>query len=1238
MNERTRTTTSEAAPAGLDDLADGPPAPTPEPPRSAAARYGVAVAVAVAAVLLTILLRVYVPQLTWLLVLGAVSVAAWYGGLRPGLVAALVGGLGILWSVAAPTGSFAIRGGADLAWIALFAVVAFLVSAITGALQTDRGRLSAAAAQYRGLADRYRALVEQVQAHAASLEREVAGHRATEAQLRASEERFRHLVDGVADYGIFGIDPDGRVASWNAGAERLEGYAAEEVLGQPIARFYDPEAAAAGAPAEDLARAARDGRVEREGIRVRRDGRRFWANVVITALRRDDGTLAGYSQITRDVTERREIERELAANQARLAGIIGSAMDAIITTDASRRIVLFNAAAERMFGVAASDAIGTAVDRFVPADLRERHAGQMQRFGETGETSRHMHRPGRALAALRADGTEFPVEATISQLVVEGERYFTVILRDVGARLAAERALAASESRYRELVEEAPQLAWSRAADGTIEFCNARWHEHTGVPVADTRAWLEAVHPEDRPGVEAAHAAALRDGAPYAVEMRLRGADGAHRWFAAREVPLHGRDGAVLAWHGAALDVDEQRRRDAGERVLAAAGRVLTGSLYGPEMLRALARLVVPTLADYCVVDLVEPGDGRLRRSAVAHADPALEPLLERTARHYPSERDTHPLRVALAGGEPLLVAEVDEAWRGSAATSAEHRADIEALGARSLVMLPLVARGRTFGVIVLVHAARERGGSGRRFTPEELPLLEELARRAALAFDNARLYAAERAARAEAEQRSAQLQEQAVELEHQTDQAQTLATELEVTADELRAAVTVAEAASHAKSTFLATMSHEIRTPINAILGFNELLELGIGGPLTDAQRDFVTRVRSSGRHLLGLVDELLDLARVEAGQLQVRRDRARLAPVVSAAAELVRSQAAARRLQLELHCPDDFAFLGDEDRVRQILVNLLVNAVKFTAPGGRVALHCGQRRHDEPAGPEDEAVPGVVVAERVAYVVVTDTGIGIPADKLEAIFEPFVQVEGGYTRTRGGTGLGLAISRQLARLMGGELTVRSGMGSGSSFTLWLPGTPGIATSVASGTELPPARTPTDVAAVGELLTAGTINEIVATVVDRLRADPVTIVARDTDDRVLEDHLGTFLRDLARLLVHVGRDPLVDDAPGEPVEDAALTRDLIADGTEIQRVIAELHGAQRARLGWSAEALEREHAIVRQEMESAVRRALGSTPTGVASERSLALLRHYLQRAAAISRAGFEEARARAAQERDGG
>jgi signal transduction histidine kinase len=312
------------------------------------------------------------------------------------------------------------------------------------------------------------------------------------------------------------------------------------------------------------------------------------------------------------------------------------------------------------------------------------------------------------------------------------------------------------------------------------------------------------------------------------------------------------------------------------------------------------------------------------------------------------------------------------------------------AAGYEAAATLPLLVHGHAVGALTLAFP------EARGFAPDEQAFLLTVARQCAQALERARLYAAEQQARAEAQAARGQ-------------------------AEQARAD---AEEANRAKGQFLANMSHELRTPLNAIGGYVQLVEMGIYGPLTPAQHEALNRVAGAQQHLLGLITDVLNFAKLEAGRVEYDVRETDVHAVLAEVEPLVAPQLAAKHLGFA--APRDAApcpVWADRDKLRQVLLNLLSNAVKFTPEGGRVAVRVA-------AAPE---APDEVRVE------VADTGVGIPADKLGAIFDPFVQVAQGRTRTAEGTGLGLAISRDLARGMGGDLAAASVPGAGSTFTLVL-------------------------------------------------------------------------------------------------------------------------------------------------------------------------------------------------------
>jgi signal transduction histidine kinase/DNA-binding response OmpR family regulator len=439
------------------------------------------------------------------------------------------------------------------------------------------------------------------------------------------------------------------------------------------------------------------------------------------------------------------------------------------------------------------------------------------------------------------------------------------------------------------------------------------------------------------------------------------------------EVYLYPTDDGGLAvnWK----DVSARKRAEIALRFLNEASTILASSLDFEQTLSAVAKLAVPRLGDWCGIEIVGE-DGVARQLAVAHMDPGKLPLANELRERYPADPAApNGLPLVLRRGVTEFYPDITDEQIAASAVDADHLELLRRLQLRSVIIVPLVARERIFGALTLVAAE-----SGRRYTADDVEVAESLARRAALAVDNARLYREAERARADA------------------------------------------EAANQAKSDFLATMSHELRTPLNAIAGYTELLEMELRGPITSEQREDLARIRRSQRHLLALVNDVLNFARLDSGYLEYDIAAIPAADALAGVEALIAPQLQAKGLAYEVTLPPrTLTVVADPEKLQQIIVNLLSNAVKFTPRDGRITVAC-------------------MAHATTVSISVRDTGRGIPPDKLEAIFEPFVQVERALTRETEGSGLGLAISRQLARAMNGELAVASEPGAGSTFTLTLP------------------------------------------------------------------------------------------------------------------------------------------------------------------------------------------------------
>ncbi|HEX8906174.1 MAG TPA: PAS domain S-box protein, partial [Longimicrobiaceae bacterium] len=452
-----------------------------------------------------------------------------------------------------------------------------------------------------------------------------------------TDELARLLLDSVADEAIFALDPSGRVSRWSPGARAVIGYDEAEVLGVHFSRFYTRDDVELGLAERELRRAQQHGRSETEGWRVRKDGSRFWAQIVTTALRDEGGRLIGYGRVVRDITERLRFDEAIRLSEAKFSGIISIATDAVVSVDEGQRIVLFNQGAEKIFGWTEAEVLGKPLSILLPERVRGRHEGHLRSFAEGPVEAKRMGER-QEIFGLRKDGTEFPAEASISRLELPGARLFTAVLRDVTERKRAEQAVADALRRETE-----------------------------------ARAEAEA----------------------------------------------------------------------AGERTrfLAEAGAKLSESLDRETVLKTLAALSVPVLADWCVVFLRED-DGQVRRVAAAHADPEREPLTRELLGLPVDAASSHPVAQALETGEPVLDAEIPGDWIERVAAGSEHARILRELGMRAVLVVPLLLRGQVLGAMGLVMS-----GEARRFDDAAVTVARELALRAALAVENTRLYGAAQSA-----------------------------------------------------------------------------------------------------------------------------------------------------------------------------------------------------------------------------------------------------------------------------------------------------------------------------------------------------------------------------------------------------------------------------------------------------------------------------------------------------------
>ena len=430
-------------------------------------------------------------------------------------------------------------------------------------------------------------------------------------------------------------------------------------------------------------------------------------------------------------------------------------------------------------------------------------------------------------------------------------------------------------------------------------------------------------------------------------------------------------DGGIVAFFA---DLTERRRAEESARFLANASGVLAASGDYQTTLTNLANLAVPLLRDWCAIDtLADPNSTawppKVERVAAVHQDPEKLIVARNLTTKFPQDwsRETGNAGVIRAR-QPMFIREVTDDMVRAGARNEEHYALLHLLDIRSIIIVPLISRERVLGTMTLVMAE-----SGRRFTDADLALATDLGGRAGVALDNARL---------------------------------------------LRDAAE----ANAVKTEFLRTISHELRQPLNAMRGYLSLWTEGVRGDLSPMMRDDVDRLSRNQQHLATLIEDLLSFTRLDAGQMKVARVAVPIDPIFTTLEAMVRPEMDTRGVHFSyLPAGPGIAAVGDRDRIIQICLNLVTNAMRATPASGKVVIHCV---------PEDDFVT----------IEVMDTGLGIPEDKLEAIFAPFVQVGRALNAPMEGAGLGLAISRGLAEAMRGTLTVRSAPGAGSTFALRLP------------------------------------------------------------------------------------------------------------------------------------------------------------------------------------------------------
>lgn len=704
-----------------------------------------------------------------------------------------------------------------------------------------------------------------------------------------------------------------------------------------------------------------------------------------------------------DKEDRRRAAEEELRKQAQ---IIDEVHDSIISTDMGGRVTAWNRGAEMMTGYTAGEALGRHISFLYPSDqhafLRDGVIAPLLAAG-IHDTEVRMR---------KKSGDDFYAHISLTLQRGADGRPFGMIgySIDITEAKRSEQALRESEERFRQMAESIQEVFWlADARSRKVLYLSPAYERAWGRPVASVRgkgiaALLESVHPDDRPRVRH-YADKLMRGEPYSHEYRILLPDGTERWMWDQGFPIRDQAGEVYRLAGIAQDVTSRKRaeleirsRVAQLRAVAELGQQAVENTGMMELLESTVERVRSVLAvDYCKILELMPGGSVFELRAGSGW-----------------KRDGAPVAVAadiesqagytLRCSTPVVVSDLAAETRFRApALLMDH-------GVKSGASVIIGDEQRPYGVLG-VHS-RER----RSFTEDDVHFLQSVANILAATLTRKRA------------------EEEILHLNGVLEARVAARTaELAVLNRELALRNGEVERANRLKSEFLASMSHELRTPLNAIIGFTDLMMRGKGGTLNEKHRQFMAHVQRGARHLLQLINDILDLSKIEAGRVEIEPQAFPLADALREVLPVITPLAANKSIEIASDVPADSVVFAERIRFKQIIFNLLSNAVKFTPERGRVWLECSS------------APGGVEIA-------VCDTGIGIPAEEQESVFEEFHQAGPTTRGVKEGTGLGLAITRRLVELHGGRIRVVSTPGAGSRFLFTLPAAPAAAGSAVIG------------------------------------------------------------------------------------------------------------------------------------------------------------------------------------------
>jgi len=698
----------------------------------------------------------------------------------------------------------------------------------------------------------------------------------------------------------------------------------------------------------------------------------------------------------------------LRRSESRYMALLNNFPDLIIRMDQKGRFIDYHAAEGSLLSQRLEEYSGKLAEEVLPTEISEMTMVCMKKALLT-----HKIQIKEYQMSMQGELRFFEARYSPSD-----ENEVIILVRDITEEKQAQKALKDSEERYHTLARVSPAGIFRTDANGLTTYVNPTWCRISGLSPEEALGdgWLKAVHPDDRQKLSVDWKNIAASHIPSQADYRFVRPDGSIAYVIGQAVPEVNAENEVVGYVGTITDVTERveaeealRASREAERTargiketIQAANLLLTNSLDLKELLNVLLNFmhqIVPY--DRARVVLLEEGS-RLKLITSRGFDSEIDREVD--ADVLPKYQ-TNPLISPMMNGQTCVVVDDIETYPDWEVYAGRGHG-------RSWMGVPLVSQGQVLGYFSL-----DKNEPGF-FTEESKGLASSLAAQAAVAIQNARLHEALRQHADELEERVAL---RTTELARRVAEVEALNRSAQQLNEDLKEAVKKAESADRLKSAFLATMSHELRTPLNSIIGFTGILLQKLVGPLSEEQEKQLKMVQGSARHLLELINDVLDISKIEADQIMLVTEEFDLCASIMSSVEKVKHPADKKGLKLITDLqPEKLTISSDRRRVEQILINLLNNAVKFTEEGS-------------------VTIKSRVIDGRVK-VSITDTGIGIREEDLQTLFKPFRQVDTGITRQYEGTGLGLSICKRLVDLLGGSISVTSEPGKGSTFAFDLP------------------------------------------------------------------------------------------------------------------------------------------------------------------------------------------------------